>query len=447
MVSKQLDDQFNKYFHFIVSRLEAVIFESYAETFPLKSKPSLIQWDTLLNDGKRKGLEKGFVDINQDREYTVTTSWPKDLVCLFKEAIEGGFSANLQIVHERMNVDLMCDEGKRFDLVCQIIFHTSEDFVVKWIIPSMESDFFPTEDLNSNLNSCPIVSQLLDQGENDWLPTPPPPPPVPSAPPPPVPPLQETKKYHSYDQKLLSNLEGATQILIKTSPVGSEAIKKGEVEAAESLIETIETGLKNDSKTVVSKKSAVTVLQEKKKRGRPKKETVDLTMDDIQYDYDPESHGFQVMGALDEVVLPEIAGFIALQPECSELMERTMANIIYSLSVVDQVRIYLQEMKQGFLSSIIWAGDKTVAFARCNFCPLHCNKLIDENTHKRIKAAAKRARDKMNKERTQQGRVQKPKTGRGKPGRTPKLPIIAEKNVKQELEREAAAAAETTFTG
>lgn len=431
MATRQLNDQFDKYFHFVISELEQKIFDSYLEYFPQKAKPNIFTWDRLLNDEKGKGHDKGFININEKREYIFISNSPQNVVDLLENPIQCVFCANLKIKHEKMGVEIGCkEEDMSLDLVCEITFQTSVKYQVGWSIPSLDIDsyFFPTRcspEVHIKTES-PIVTQLLNQTQDDDSNQT----------------DKEMKKFHSYDPNLLSELEGTKNVLIKTSAIaGSEAIKQEEIEATESLLERIETGLISEKKRV-TKQTLDSGFQEKKKRGRPKKETTnEVTLDDINYKFAKESHGFDVMGAMDEVALSEVAGFIPIHQDCSELMEKTLANITYSLSIVEEIRIYLQKFREGFLSSIIWAGDKTKGFVRCNYCPMHCHKLLDENTHKRIKAAAKRARDKMNKQIIQQGRVQKPRGGSssGKPGRTPKLPIRAEKDVMRELKEAAAA--------
>ncbi len=129
-------------------------------------------------------------------------------------------------------------------------------------------------------------------------------------------------------------------------------------------------------------------LIQNKKNGKTKTSTSSL----IKEKFNSESHGFAVAGSSDQVALPELATFVAMGPEDSELYFRARHSLAVSFGLIERTKTMLQDMATNLSEAYLIYPDRSGGILRCTHCPQHCFHLSSSVVQKAAKQGLKKAR-------------------------------------------------------
>ena len=443
--------------HFELSAFLELILTTW-NTFQPNTVIHQYQWYNALKKRVRKGIRKGFIMCQEQTgdQYLDTTKLTRVLE-LISSALKETMNANVVLLFEQQHkVDNLCQDPSQTYLLytCTITFTNNYAYSIRWslnpippststtsktdistvqndkvidVIPRSKTkrkscemnkhnhDSTVQECVASPLPSLPETTQLLDPmlqttqlftGDLDFLEpfstphthsvledllktTP-----TPLAPPTPVEPSTSTA--HS-DENL--NLPSAKDLNTDVL-YGLKCLNKMRRYTA-----GIDENLNISKDDIQSATLMLQIMTDMMNNSEKQKNQYKISAAEMIKRYKPNDHAFQACGEYeDKVLIPEIASFVAMTPQTTEMMDTMRVNLAVSLTCVEDMMNWLLCMQKNLNENVISLGDKTGSFLRCNHCLVHCHGFISNELHKQATKQIKKTTAKLEAQKT------KPKT-------------------------------------
>ena len=231
-------------------------------------------------------------------------------------------------------------------------------------------------------------------------------------------PLEATTQLFRGEIDELPAKDSVLESLLKTTVVSADTHNSDHVPKPKDIDENIIHGLMSLNKlkrasagidpdlvvTETDVKSASIMLQlmsDQLKRSEEQKAKYKISASEMIKRYKPSDHAFQTCGEFeDKVLIPEIASFVAMTPQTTEMMDTMRINLAVSLSCVEDVMNWLLCMQKNVNENVISLGDKTGSFLKCNNCLVHCHGFVSHEMHKKGTKQIKKTQAKLEAEKT-----------------------------------------------
>ena len=212
--------------------------------------------------------------------------------------------------------------------------------------------------------------------------------------------------------------DSVLESLLKTTVVSADTPNSDHVPKPKDIDQNIIHGLMSLNKlkrasagidpdlvvTETDVKSASIMLQlmsDQLKRSEEQKAKYKISASEMIKRYKPNDHAFQTCGEFeDKVLIPEIASFVAMTPQTTEMMDTMRINLAVSLSCVEDIMNWLLCMQKNVNENVISLGDKTGSFLKCNNCLVHCHGFVSHEMHKKGTRQIKKTQAKLEAEKT-----------------------------------------------